>query len=46
VERWPLILGSIYIITIVLSRLYGVDGILGFLGKFRGTSAAAKASKS
>ena len=45
VERWPLILGSIYIITIILSRLYGVDGILGFLGKFRGTSATAKTSK-
>ena len=45
VERWPLILGSIYIITIILSRLYGVDGILGFASKLRGSSAAAENSK-
>ncbi len=41
VERWPLILGSVYIIAIMLSRLYGVDGILGIAGKLRGSTAAA-----
>ena len=46
VERWPLILGSIYIITIMLSRLYGVDGILGFASKFRSSSAASTDAKS
>ena len=45
VERWPLILGSIYIITIMVSRLYGVDGILGFASKFRGSSAAANTNQ-
>ena len=39
VERWPLILGSIYIITIMLGRLYGVEGILGLFGKFRKPAA-------
>jgi hypothetical protein len=33
VENWPLILGSIYILTIMVSRLYGVEGILGLIGK-------------
>jgi branched-chain amino acid transport system permease protein len=33
VENWPLILGSIYILTIMVSRLYGVEGILGLMGK-------------
>ena len=46
VERWPLILGSIYIITIMVSRLYGVDGILGFASKFRSSSAASTDAKS
>ncbi len=41
VERWPLILGLIYILTILVSRLYGVDGIMGVVSKFRRTSAAA-----
>ena len=45
VERWPLILGSIYIITIMLSRLYGVDGILGIANKLRSSSAAADNSE-
>jgi branched-chain amino acid transport system permease protein len=44
VERWPLILGSIYIFTIMLSRLYGVDGILGFAKKFRRSSAVSENS--
>ena len=39
VERWPLILGSIYIITIMLGRLYGVEGILGLFSKFRKPAA-------
>ncbi|MBT3350900.1 MAG: branched-chain amino acid ABC transporter permease [Nitrospinaceae bacterium] len=46
VERWPLILGSIYIITIMVSRLYGVDGLLGFAKKFRSSSAASEKSES
>lgn len=33
IEVWPLILGSIYIATIMVSRLYGVEGILGLMGK-------------
>ena len=33
VANWPLILGSIYILTIMVSRLYGVEGILGLMGK-------------
>jgi branched-chain amino acid transport system permease protein len=41
VERWPLILGSIYIMTIMLSRLYGVNGILGLANKLRSSTAAA-----
>ena len=45
VERWPLILGSIYIIAIMLSRLYGVDGILGIASKLRGSSAAASTNQ-
>ena len=43
IERWPLILGAIYIFTIMLGRLYGVDGIIGLIGKVR--SAAATAEK-
>ena len=39
VERWPLILGAIYIITIMLGRLYGVEGILGLFGTFRKQAA-------
>lgn len=46
VERWPLILGSIYIITIMLSRLYGVEGILGIANKIRSSSAASENSES
>ncbi len=45
VERWPLILGAIYIMTIMLSRLYGVDGILGFASKLRSSTAAASNSQ-
>ncbi len=41
VERWPLILGLIYISTIMVSRLYGVDGIIGVVNKLRRTTAAA-----
>ena len=43
VERWPLILGAIYIITIMLGRLYGVEGILGLFGKFRKPAAPPEA---
>ena len=42
VERWPLILGAIYIITIMLGRLYGVEGILGLFGKFRKPAAPSE----
>ena len=41
VERWPLILGLIYISTIIVTRLYGVDGIIGVVNKLRRTTAAA-----
>jgi branched-chain amino acid transport system permease protein len=41
VERWPLILGSIYILTIMMSRLYNVEGILGIASKIRSSTAAA-----
>ncbi len=42
VERWPLILGAIYILTIMISRLYKVEGILGLVNKIRGSSEASK----
>ena len=38
VERWPLILGAIYILTIMISRLYKVEGILGIFSKIRNSS--------
>ncbi|MFQ5986987.1 MAG: branched-chain amino acid ABC transporter permease [Thermoplasmata archaeon] len=40
IERWPLILGAIFILTVMLGRLYGVEGILGIFGKFREATAA------
>lgn len=43
IARWPLILGSIYIITIMLGRLYGVEGIIGLFNKLR-TKATEEAA--
>lgn len=42
IERWPLILGGIYIATIMIGRLYGVEGILGLIGKIRNATASVE----
>ncbi len=42
VERWPLILGAIYILTITVSRLYGVEGIVGLFAKLHQRFTAKK----
>ncbi|MDA1000188.1 MAG: branched-chain amino acid ABC transporter permease [bacterium] len=46
VERWPLILGAIYILTIMLGKMYNVEGILGMFAKLREKKAAAAAENS